>query len=467
MENGGHDEERLAERFSGVGLRESSHEHEVKNDTLFQVIKAVEAAEATIKHQVEENNLLKSELQRRYLELAKYKSGESSPQASYLGDHSNAGSSPLHQSVDRRKGMINASGMLVVHQTMHPNGEEATVSNRFEDHSDGIMTNGIVRGTVGGGGASQLSSTPSTVSLSPMRPLLEGERDSHIISSTHELMPVGEVNNTGSAWKQELIHKVNEQEQEIVRLRKYLADYAVKEAQTRNEKYVLEKRIAHMRLAFDQQQQDLVDAASKALSYRQEIIEENIRLTYALQAAEQERSTFVSYLLPLLSEYSLHPQISDSQSIVSNVKVLFRHLQEKLLFTETKLKETEYQLAPWQSDVNHSNASPLSPYHPVGVSLRYSTEPEQYHQDGRGVPAASNYHLDGPERSPAFQMPVQPAYNQDESHGPNNRVQFREPLSNTFMDDPYAELQADTNQTSENANYAAEFDDPSPSNYPI
>ena len=35
--------------------------------------------------------------------------------------------------------------------------------------------------------------------------------------------------------------------------------------------------------AFDQQQEDLVDAASKALSYRQEIIEENIRLTYALQ----------------------------------------------------------------------------------------------------------------------------------------------------------------------------------------
>lgn len=35
--------------------------------------------------------------------------------------------------------------------------------------------------------------------------------------------------------------------------------------------------------AFDQQQQDLVDAASKALSYRQDIIEENIRLTYALQ----------------------------------------------------------------------------------------------------------------------------------------------------------------------------------------
>lgn len=59
-----------------------------------------------------------------------------------------------------------SSGMLVVH---HPNGEEATVSNRFEDRSDGIVTNGVVRGAVGGGGASQLSSTPSTISLSPMR----------------------------------------------------------------------------------------------------------------------------------------------------------------------------------------------------------------------------------------------------------------------------------------------------------
>lgn len=64
-------------------------------------------------------------------------------------------------------------------------------------------------------------------------------------------------------------------------------------------------------------------------------------------------------------------------------------------------------------------------------------------------------------------MPVQPTLNQDESHGPNTRVQFREPLSNTFMDDGYAEVEADKNKTLETANYAAEFDDPSPSNYPI
>uniref|UniRef100_A0A1J3CCA6 Uncharacterized protein n=1 Tax=Noccaea caerulescens TaxID=107243 RepID=A0A1J3CCA6_NOCCA len=463
MENG--HEERLAEKFSRVGLHDSSHSP--GDGSLLQVIKAVEAAETTIKQQVDENSRLKAELQRSILELAKYKADESLPQTSNLGDHANTTtvSHLVHQPVDWKQRVIKASdtyssGMLVVHPHVNANGEEATVSNRFESHSDENMINGIARGDIDGASPSQFYSS-YTVSSSPMRTQLEGEHVAHINSSNHGFMPVGEVDNSGNAQKQDLIHKVQEHEQEIVQLRRYLTDCSVKEAQIRNEKYVLEKRIAYMRQAFDQQQEDLVDAASKALSYRQEIIEENIRLTYALQATQQERSTFVSYLLPLLSEYSLQPQVSDAQSIVSNVKVLFRHLQEKLLLTETKLKETEYQLAPWQSDVNHSNASPLSPYHPVG------TDPEHHHQDGRGVSAASNYHLDGPERSPAFQMPVQPTLNQDESHGPNTRVQFREPLSNTFMDDAYAEVQADTNKTLETANYAAEFDDPSPSNYPI
>jgi len=35
--------------------------------------------------------------------------------------------------------------------------------------------------------------------------------------------------------------------------------------------------------AYDQQQQGLVDASSKALSYLQDVLEENYRLTFALQ----------------------------------------------------------------------------------------------------------------------------------------------------------------------------------------
>ncbi|CAL9231304.1 unnamed protein product [Arabidopsis halleri] len=487
MENG--HEERLAERFSGVGLEDYSRsaENEFKNDNLFQVIKAVEAAETTIKEQVEENTRLKAELQRSALELAKYKSDESLPQASNLGDHSNYTpvSSLVHQPVDWKKSVVvkasdaDSSGLLVVHPHVNANGAEATVSNRFESHSAGKIINGIVRGDIDGAGPSQFDS-----SLSPMRMRLEGEHVAHVSSSTHGSMPFGEVNHSGNAWKQDLIHKVQEQEQEISHLKKYLTDCSVKEAQIRNEKYVLEKRIAYMRLAFDQQQQDLVDTSSKALSYRQEIIEENIRLTYALQATQQERSTFVSYLLPLLSEYSLQPQVSDAQSIVSNVKVLFKHLQEKLLLTETKLKESEYQLAPWQSDVNNSNDSPLAPSRSAGVALTHSTKDSMYSHDHTAIdwnlerqqqdePSSSavrNYHLDDSStfsplvnsQSAAFEMHVQPGTSVDESPAlkkvdetPPKHVQFLEPISKTVVDD------------AQNSSYKSAFDDPSSSNSPL
>ncbi|GJU84125.1 hypothetical protein Tco_1291671 [Tanacetum coccineum] len=68
------------------------------------------------------------------------------------------------------------------------------------------------------------------------------------------------LNNRIKKWREALEDNglrvaidTRDQEQEILLLRKHLADYTIK--------------------AFDQQQQDLVDAASKALSYRQDIIE--------------------------------------------------------------------------------------------------------------------------------------------------------------------------------------------------
>ncbi|CAK9183646.1 unnamed protein product [Ilex paraguariensis] len=47
------------------------------------------------------------------------------------------------------------------------------------------------------------------------------------------------------------------------------------------------------------------------------------------------------------------------------LQVLFKHLQEKLIVTEAKLKETQYQLAPWRSNVNPSNFA-QSPSHSSG-----------------------------------------------------------------------------------------------------
>jgi hypothetical protein len=48
-----------------------------------------------------------------------------------------------------------------------------------------------------------------------------------------------------------------------------------------------------------------------------------LSVTYGtIQAAQQERSIFLSSLLPLLSEYDdLQPSVLDAQSIVSNLKV--------------------------------------------------------------------------------------------------------------------------------------------------
>lgn len=39
---------------------------------------------------------------------------------------------------------------------------------------------------------------------------------------------------------------------------------------------------------------------------------------------------------------------------------------------QSKLKESQYQLTPWRSDVNHSNIAPPSPSHSVGAVLATS-----------------------------------------------------------------------------------------------
>eukprot|EP00268_Persea_americana_P049952 TRINITY_DN539_c0_g1_i1.p1 TRINITY_DN539_c0_g1~~TRINITY_DN539_c0_g1_i1.p1 ORF type:complete len:462 (+),score=108.00 TRINITY_DN539_c0_g1_i1:281-1666(+) len=350
----------LVDGFSRLGVDDSSLKD---GRSLIQVMKAVEAAEYIIKHQFAENEHLKAELERQMRELEKYKSNGSTT----LRSSADGSKDELVPEEDKIRWAENRSldphGAVVSHQAVMSNTGNSSLQTRVESHyhSENNKVNGILKALPSGqagldnAGLSQFSS-PSSRSLSPSRYQKEGEFDPKFSSSGHGEMQMSEVNIPANPWKQDLIPKVREQDEEIMQLHKHLVDYSVKEAQMRNEKYVLEKRIASMRRAFDQQQQDLVDATSKALSYRQDVIEENIRLTYALQAAEQERSTFVSYLLPLLAEYNLQPPVSDAQSIVSNLKVLFKHLQEKLIITEEKLKESQYQVTPWRSDVlNNTN----------------------------------------------------------------------------------------------------------------
>ncbi|XP_074311653.1 uncharacterized protein LOC141647399 isoform X2 [Silene latifolia] len=318
MDNGG-----INDKFGGLSIDEGG-----KDNNLLKVIKAVEAAEEIIRHQEEENSRLKHELLKRNQELENFKVDKSVAQRYYSNNTSD----------DHRQGADSSRQTTSQHD---PLGGQTSDNAKF----------------------SQM--LPPT-SFSPGRYPKDNDYEPRVNVPEQGLTPVAEseTTNHNNLWKQ-----IREREEEIIQLRKHLADFSIKEAQIRDEKYALEKRIAHLRMAFDQQQQDVVDAASKALSYRQGVIEENVRLTYALQDAQQERTTFVSSLLPLLAEYALQPQVSDAQSIVSNIKVLFKHLQEKLIITEAKLKESQYQLTPWRSYGTSPNFASQSPEHSSGAAL--------------------------------------------------------------------------------------------------
>ncbi|XP_038707609.1 uncharacterized protein LOC120002839 isoform X1 [Tripterygium wilfordii] len=528
MDNG-HDG-RLADKLTGLSINDgdnrisSPSSNKSNNDNLFQVMKVVEAAEDTIKQQVEENNQLRVELCKKIQELEKYKLDESMAQRvrpDYPKNVHVRGPYEVHQSVhsagNQKDGLknvgntstVDSSGTLVVQQDSKPSREDFIIKSHVGNNADSSKMKGTFRALTGGQtavddtGVSQFSSL-STTSFSPSRCQIEGELEPRFNFSGHVLMPMS---NHASHWKQDLALKIREHEEEIIQLCKQLADYSIKEAQICNEKIFLEKRIVYMRLAFDQQQQDLVDAASKALSYRQDIIEGNIRLTYTLQAAQQERSTFESSLLPLLADYSLQPPVPDAQSIVSNVKVLFKHLQEKLIVTESKLKESQYQLAPWRADVNHSNFAPQSPPSSIGVALTtnknglelvpqptYSQgkmsinsngqtatdwDLSGYRQYGLGGNVAKNLGSDDVGRySPlasrnfaAHDIPAQFAVTHQDGHSHyveeaiNKQVTLHDPISSGEMDDPTGEghqkeREPSGNWGSRNPTYTTTLDDP-------
>ncbi|KAJ6800003.1 uncharacterized protein M6B38_287050 [Iris pallida] len=401
----------LADRFSAMAVSDP----EQADGSIFQVMKAVEDAENTIKQQLEENNQLRDQLLWQARELEKYKSESTSIRSSseatreahtkipYKANVSNvpAGVEKGRTSWMDHNSSINPQGTLVIHANGMAEMDNPSLQNSRVDqqYSESIKVNGSSKVPPGsqtgvdGAGASQ-HSTPSSRSLSPSRHRKETEYDPRYNPSGHGLMPISET-HSNILWKQDLIVKVRDHEEEIAMLRKHLADYSIKEAQIRNEKFVLEKRIAYMRMAFDQQQLDLVDAASKALSYRQDIIEENIRLTYALQAAQQERSIFASSLLPLLSDYGLQPSVLDAQSIVSNLRVLFKHLQEKLILIEDKLKESQYQIAPWRAEPsNYTSGPPESPSHSLGAAVANSNKSLEI------VPQPPYSHAQSPISSP-------------------------------------------------------------------
>ncbi|XP_071702191.1 uncharacterized protein [Rutidosis leptorrhynchoides] len=413
MENGNLVQQLSTLSVNGYSNSEDSNINGMSNksDGLFQVMKAVEAAEATIKQQVEENNRLRSELQKRIQELQNYKLKDTKAESRQWNDNGYEGNKMQNETTFYNSSTLvfNKDGNVV--DPMETEKKNGAVKMLPSGHT--VLNNGSMM--------SQFS-LASTSSFSPSRYQLEGEYDPqfNVSGNSHGLVPM-----SGN----QVVVDTRDQEQEILLLRKHLADYSIKETQIHNEKFALEKRIAYMRLAFDQQQQDLIDAAAKALSYRQDIVEENIRLTYALKDAHEERSMFISSLMPLLAEYSLQPPAVDAQSIVSNVKVLFRHLQESLIGIESKLKESQYQLAAWRPDLNPSSNA-QSPLYTFGnknglelVTQPYSdgqVQSDQLNARGWDVPGHSGRGAENLETDSGLYSPN--LNRNDHSLGPNAHI---------------------------------------------
>lgn len=499
MVNGGNN---LAHKLYGMSINDSENK-----ESLYQVMKAVEAAELTIKQQVEENNRLRSELLKKNHELEEYKVDDLKARSPYSGNNWNGGSPgrpEAHQSASVSTNKVVGGNRIRNSSSYSPSytfNQGKEVSQNVEDPM--IQINGTLKEISGSrtipdnAGISQYSSP--LPSLSSTRYHIEGEHGPQFELSAHGLVPLADLNISGSL-KQELAVKFREHEEEIMQLKKHLAEYSVKEAKLCNQKYVLEEQIAKLRLVFDQQQHELVDAESRAINYRQYIMEENIRLSYALQEAQQERSTFISSLMPLLAENGFQPQVVDAQSIVSSVKVLFKHLREKLVVTEAKLKESQYQMAPWHSDMNLTNSA-QSPSHSLGkTGLELVPQPMYangtskilsdpvntsdldilaHHQSVLGGGTAKNLEVDDfgmyspiASRNTASQsIPAQSASSQGDSHPHSGettsyaQVKSSDDVSRVQMDDSDIEgNQTVIDPSANNSPYAA--DDPSPSYSP-
>ncbi|KAK3030331.1 hypothetical protein RJ639_038964 [Escallonia herrerae] len=350
----------------------------------------------------------------------------------------------------------NPSGAIALQKDLTWHVGDPPVQAPGESHFESSKISGSLEVLPGGQVASDTPSfsqfsLPSAAPFSPSRHHIEGEDHPRSNTSREGLMPLAEVKNNSSQLKQDLANKIRDYEEEILQLRKHNAEYSVK--------------------AFDQQQQELVDAASKAISYRQDIIEENIRLTYALQEAQEDRSTFVSSLMPILAEYSLQPPVADAQSIVSHLKVLFKHLQEKLIITE---KNIGLELVPQQAYSNgHLTFSP----EPQTTTDWDITGPRHRGSDGGAAlnpePDAFGRYSPLVNRNNASQdLPAQLHVSQGDTH---TRYSEETTSKQVTLSDPVSSIEMDGDQNwrvpsvswgSKNSSYTTTLDDPSSSYSP-
>uniref|UniRef100_A0A1D1YHD7 5'-3' exoribonuclease 2 n=1 Tax=Anthurium amnicola TaxID=1678845 RepID=A0A1D1YHD7_9ARAE len=128
----------------------------------------------------------------------------------------------------------------------------------------------------------------------------------------------------------ELFSRSRSQEEEILLLRKQIADACTKEQELLNEKHVLERRVLDLQMAVSLKQNDVVSDGLKELTHRKGYLEENLRLADELKVMEDEKYIFTSSLLSLLAEYGIRPPLLDACSISNVTKRLYNQWHWRL-----------------------------------------------------------------------------------------------------------------------------------------
>ncbi|TKW26466.1 hypothetical protein SEVIR_3G191500v4 [Setaria viridis] len=128
----------------------------------------------------------------------------------------------------------------------------------------------------------------------------------------------------------ELYFRSQSQEDEILLLRKQVADASLKELRLLNEKHILERRLTDLRMAVDEKQEEAISGAMKQLNQKKNHIEENMRLANDLKAEEEELYLFTSSLLSMLAEYNVRPPQINASTITTGTKRLYQQLYWKI-----------------------------------------------------------------------------------------------------------------------------------------
>jgi hypothetical protein len=184
----------------------------------------------------------------------------------------------------------------------------------------------------------------------------------------------------------ELYFRSQSQEDEILLLRKQIADASLKELRLLNEKHILERRLTDLRMAVDEKQDEAISGALKQLNQKKNHLEENMRLANELKVEEEELYLFTSSLLSMLAEYNVRPPQINASTITTGTKRLYQQMYWKIRSLNDSLGDVTqpvniYNPNRQQATPSRNEPSPSYNMDANRNTLRYAQGPSDRHAE--------------------------------------------------------------------------------------